>query len=155
MNNRSPFLSGPFLTHNFQSQRSQFTRSAGIPGSLFPTMSSTGVPEVALTSRSTRVRERAGVPQPETLPYSPNVVERLSDKYLDGFRSQRLVAQDGEMGGLCLVSAARATPERSPFGFTGSPQRKRLKDARYRDALTLSAPVCCSHCLQRADLWAT
>jgi hypothetical protein len=48
MNNTSPFLSGPLRTHTFRPQRSQSTRSAGIPGSLFPTMSSTGVPEVAL-----------------------------------------------------------------------------------------------------------
>ena len=42
MNNRSPFLWGPLRTHTFQPQRSRSTRSAGIRGSLFPTMSSAG-----------------------------------------------------------------------------------------------------------------
>jgi hypothetical protein len=43
MNKRSPSLSGPSRTHTFQPQGSRSTRTAGIPGSLFPTMSSTGV----------------------------------------------------------------------------------------------------------------
>jgi hypothetical protein len=34
---------GPLRTHAFRPRRSRSTRSAGIPGSPFPTMSSTGV----------------------------------------------------------------------------------------------------------------
>lgn len=61
MNDTSPFPWGHSRTHTFQSRPSRSTRSANIPGSLLPTMSSTtGVTRSGSTPRSTRVSECAG-----------------------------------------------------------------------------------------------
>src|SRR5215210_8687370 len=66
-NKRSPSPSGPSRTHAFRVRRSRSTRSVGIPGSPFPTMSSAGV-RIRYSPAPSVQREDAKAPQDKVGP---------------------------------------------------------------------------------------